>query len=210
VRRFSLVQRVGLFAACVAALVGVLFVAALFAILSLRQAESRESRSKDVTVAALRVRSRTADLESALRGYVLSANPRFVEIFRQNKAGVPGDLANLLKLVQNDPSRHALASSVASELHNYLIDYADNVLFLASVSRGAAAGPASGSEAKRRIGQINGTLDELLAAEDERAQQASAHARNVIDFAASIRAAAFAVRRRSIGSIPSRTRRRRR
>ena len=192
-RRFSLVQRVGLFAACVAALVGVLFVAALFAILSLRQAESRESRSKDVTVAALRVRTRTADLESSLRGYVLSANPRFVELFHQTRAGMPGDLANLLKLVQNDPPRHALANSVASELQNYLIDYADNVLFLASVSRGAAAGPAAGSEAKRRIGQINGTLNQLLAAEDEQAQLASAHARKVVDTAVGVGIAAIIV-----------------
>ena len=112
-RRFSLVQRVGLFAACVAALVGVLFVAALFAILSLRQAESQESRSKDVTVAALRVRTRTADLESALRGYVLSANPRFVGLFRQTRAGAPADIANLLRLVQNDPPRRALAKTVS-------------------------------------------------------------------------------------------------
>ena len=138
-RRFSLVPRVGLFAASVAALVGVLFVAALFAILSLRQAESRESRSKDVTVAALRVRTRTADLESALRGYVLSANPRFVGIFRQTRAGVPADLGNLLKLVQDDPPRRTLADGVANELHDYLIDYADNVFLIASVSRGAAA-----------------------------------------------------------------------
>ena len=130
-RRFSLVQRVGLFAACVAALVGVLFVAALFAILSLRQAESRESRSKDVTVAALRVRTRT------------SAN------YMQQSSG-----------------------------------HWDNVFLIASVSRGAAAGPAAGSEAKRRIGQINGTLDHLLAAEDQRAQQASAHARKVVERAA--------------------------
>jgi signal transduction histidine kinase len=192
-RRFSLVPRVGLFAASVAALVGVLFVAALFAILSLRQAESRESRSKDVAVAALRVRTRSADLESALRGYVLSVNPRFIGIFRETRAGVPGDVSNLLKLVQNDPPQHARAISVANELHSYLIDYADPVIAIVQVSRGAAASGAAGGEAKRRLGEINGTLDGLLSAENERAQEASAHARRVVDTAVGVGIAAIIV-----------------
>ena len=192
-RRFSLTQRVGLFAACVAALVGVLFVAALFAILSLRQAESRESRSKDITVAALHVRTRSADLESALRGYVLSGNPRFVGLFHQTRAGVPADVSNLLKLVQDDPPQRALANRVAGELQGYLIDYADNVILIAQVSRGAAAGSAAGGEAKRRLGEINGSLDMLLAAENQRALQASAHARKVVDTAVGVGIAAIIV-----------------
>jgi signal transduction histidine kinase len=193
VKRLSLVQRVGLFAACVAALVGVLFVAALFAILSLRQAESRESRSKDIAVAALHVRTRSADLESALRGYVLSANPRFVEIFRQSRAGVPGDVSNLQELVQDDPPQSTRADRVASELHGYLVDYADNVIAIAKVSRGAAASSAAGSEAKFRLGEINGTLDALLAAENERAQQASTHARKVVETAVGVGIAAIII-----------------
>ena len=192
-RRLSLVQRVGLLAAGIAALVGILFVAALFAILSLRSAEARESRSSDVTVAALQVRTLSADLESALRGYVLSNNPRFVSIFHANRAKVPSEVGHLLSLVKNDPPQRVRAQRVASELHGYLIDYADNVIVIAQIAHAVATGQAAGSEAKRRIGEINGTLDELLAAEDLRARQASTHARNVANVAVGIGIAAIVV-----------------
>lgn len=190
-KRLSLVQRVGLLAAGVAALVGVLFVAALLAILSLRKAEARESRSKDVTVATLRVRSLSADLESALRGYVLSANPRFVTLFQDARARVPRDVANLRELVRNDPPQRARADRVKSELNGYLTDYADNVIVIAQVARNVARGQAAGSEAKRRLGEINGTLNELLAAENQRARQASAHARDVANKAVGVGIAAI-------------------
>ena len=192
-RRLSLVQRVGLFAASVAALVGVLFVAALFAILSLRQAEARESHSKDVTVATLQLRTLSADLESALRGYVLSSNPRFVGIFNQSRAHVPGDVQHLLTLVRDDPPQSERATNVANELHDYLVDYADAVIVIMQYSRSAASSRAAGSEAKRRLGEINGNLDTLLAAENERAQEASAHARKLVDTAVGVGIAAIIV-----------------
>ena len=195
-RRLSLVQRVGLFAASVAALVGVLFVAALFAILSLRQAEARESHSKDVTVATLQLRTLSADLESALRGYVLSSNPRFVGIFNQSRAHVPGDVQHLLTLVRDDPPQSERATNVANQLHDYLVDYADAqraVIVIMQYSRSAASSRAAGSEAKRRLGEINGNLDTLLAAENERAQEASAHARKLVDTAVGVGIAAIIV-----------------
>ncbi len=192
-RRLSLVQRVGLLAAGIAALVGILFVAALVAILSLRNAEARESRSKDVTVATLRVRTLSADLESALRGYVLSANPRFVVIFQTARARVPADVGRLRDLVRDDPPQRVRAQRVENELQGYLVDYADNVIFLAQLSRAAATGQAAGSEAKRRIGEINGTLDELLAAENRRAGNASAHARDVANVAVGVGIGAIVV-----------------
>src|SRR5439155_17639207 len=169
------VQRVGLFAAGVAALVGILFVAALIAILSLRSAESRESHSKDVSVAALRVKARSADLESALRGYVLSENPRFLGLFRAARARVHGDVGTLRGLVRDDPPQRVRADQATAELNGYVMDYAENVIVIEHVAHKVAAGQAAGAEGKRRIDEINGTLQQLLAAENGRARQASAH-----------------------------------
>jgi signal transduction histidine kinase len=189
-RRLSLVSRVGLLAAGVAAVVGILFFVALLAILSLRNAESRESHSKDVTVATLRVKTLSADLESALRGFVLSANPRFVDMFHAARAREPADVAKLRALVRNDRPQRARADRAATELHDYVVDYANNVIVIAQISRAAATGRAAGSEAKRRIGAINGTLDALLAAEDRRDRGATAHARRVANIAVAVGIAA--------------------
>jgi two-component system phosphate regulon sensor histidine kinase PhoR len=192
-RRFSLVHRVGFVAASVAALVGILFAAAVIAILSLRHAEARESRSKDVTVATLQVRTLSSDLESALRGYVLSRNPRFRELFRVARAKVPDELANLQRLVHNDPPQLARADRAAAELRAYLSDYAQNVFYIAQFAPAQARGQAAGQDGKRRIGEINGALDELLTAENNRAERATTHARTIANEAVGVGIGALVV-----------------
>jgi len=177
----------------IAALVGVLFAAALIAILALRNANARESHSKDVTVATLQVKTVSADLDSALRGYVLSGNPRFLTLFRDAQGRVPNEIGDLRSLVRQDAPQRLRAASAARELHQYLTDYALNVIAIAQISRAAAAGPAAGSEGKRRTDEIRQTLNGLLAVEDRRASEASAHGRAVANDALGVGVGALLV-----------------
>jgi signal transduction histidine kinase len=192
-RPISLVRRVALVAAGIAALVGIAFAAALIAILSLRHADARESHSKDVTAATLRVRALSADLDSALRGFALSGDRRFLTLFSASRARVPNDLGALQALVHTDLPQSRRSLLVRGELRSYLTDYADNVITIAQVSPVAARGPAAGAEDKRRTDQIKATLNELLAAENLRAQKASAHARSVANIAIEVGIVALAV-----------------
>ena len=123
-RRFSLVSRVGLLASVVALVVGVIVAAALLAILSLRRAEQREARAKDVTVSTLRVQTLAVEIQSSLRGYVLSRNPRFLTTYHQARAQLPGALSQLDRLVVDDPIQLRRAHSAAADLGSYIRDYA--------------------------------------------------------------------------------------
>jgi signal transduction histidine kinase len=192
-RSFSLVRRVALVATGIAVLVGIAFGAALIAIVALRQANARETRSKDVTVATLRVRAVSSDLDSALRGYVLTGDKRFLTLFDTTRARVPGETRILVGLVHSDLPQSRRALRVARDLNNYLTDYADNVIVIASVSRSAARGTAAGAEDNRRTSEIKGTLTQILAAEDSRARRASSHARSVTKIAIAIAVGALAV-----------------
>jgi signal transduction histidine kinase len=192
-RSFSLVRRVALVAAGIAVLVGIAFTAALIAILALRQADARESRSKDVTVATLRVRALSSDLDSALRGYVLTGSKRFLTLFDTSRARVPRETDELVSLVHSDIPQSRRALAVRSQLNSYLTDYADNVIVIEQVSRQAARSTAAGKEDKRRTTQITATLNSILTAEDSRAQRASAHAREVTRIAIYVGIAALAV-----------------
>jgi signal transduction histidine kinase len=185
-RSVSLVRRVALVAAGLALLVGIAFAAALVAIISLRRSDARESRSKDVTVAALRVQADASDLESALLGYALSGRSRFLSVFNASRARVPDDTANLRALVRGDPVQSRRALAAQTELNSYLTDYAQNIIVIVKISRKAAQAPAAGVEDKKRTEQIRGTLDAILASEDSRARSASAHARNVANVALGI------------------------
>ena len=93
-KRLSLVGRVALLASVVALVVGVIVASALVAILSLRHSEARESQAKDVTVATLRVQELAVEIQSSLRGYVLSENPRlnprFLTLLKTQRDQLPG------------------------------------------------------------------------------------------------------------------------
>ena len=80
-KRLSLVGRVTVLATAVAIGVGVMFVAALLAILSLRSAENQEKKSAAITVATLRVENLSVDVGSAVRGYALSRDQRFKDLY---------------------------------------------------------------------------------------------------------------------------------
>ena len=196
-RNRSLVSRVVFVASCVAALVGVLFAVALFAILSLRHAESRESQSKDVAVQTLRVRSLYADLEASLRGYVLSESastrPQFLASFRSARVRVPTELRRLRALVANDSTQRARVDDVQAELNRYFEDYASNIIRIAQVNSAAARGPAAGDEAKHYSQAIDGTLDALLNTENHRVTSLSSHARRIANVALGIGVAALVI-----------------
>ena len=192
-RNASLARRVSFVAAGVAALVAVLVGASLLAVLSLRNAERRETRSKDVAVASLHVRTLAADLESALRGYALSDNSRFLALFRAARARVPVETGRLSKLVADDPVQLHRSELVRSQLNDYVHDYAENVIVIAQISRNAARGTAANDEGKRRTGDIKRTLDALLTDENARAQRTSAHARTLSNVAVGVGIGALAV-----------------
>jgi signal transduction histidine kinase len=189
----SLVRRVIFLAVGIALLVGIAFAAALLAILSLRHADARESRSKDVTAATLRIRAVSADLDSALRGYVLSGDSRFLVLFDASRARVPKETGVLQALVHDDIPQSRRSLLVRQQLHDYLLDYADNLITIAQISRSTARGQAAGEEDKRRTREIKATLSQILAVEDFRAQQASAHARSVTKFAIVVGVVSLAV-----------------
>ena len=88
-KRLSLVGRVTVLATAVALVVGVMFVAALLAILSLRSAENQEKQSAARTVATLRVENLSVDVGSAVRGYALSRNARFLDLYHTARDRLP-------------------------------------------------------------------------------------------------------------------------
>ncbi len=182
-KRLSLVGRVALLASVVALVVGVIVASALVAILSLRHSEARESQAKDVTVATLRVQELAVEIQSSLRGYVLSENPRlnprFLTLLKTQRDQLPGALGQLDKLVADDSVQLRRAHDAAGELTGYLRDYVDNVIVIAKISPADARGSASGDEDRLRTQQIHQTLGQILATENTRSEHRAVHTRAV-------------------------------
>ena len=178
-RPLSIVNRIALGAGVVAVLLAIMVIASLLAIVSLRRAESREARSQDVTVAALQIRSSTAELDSSLRGYVLTRNPQFLVFFRAARQQLAPELRRLRTLVADAPAQRARAADVSAAVTGYLRDYAGNVIVIAQISWPAARSKAANNEGKRRTEAIRQPLAAIAAAERTNTRRASRHARGL-------------------------------
>src|SRR5436189_94222 len=82
----------------VAAVVGVIFLVVLLAVASLRRSADREARSKDVTAATLTLQTLAGDVETGVRGYVLTARPQFLQAYKTARATWPAAAARLERL----------------------------------------------------------------------------------------------------------------
>jgi signal transduction histidine kinase len=179
VKRFSVVERVVAVAASVAVLVSIVVAGALVAVVSARHAESRQTHAKDVTEQTLRVENLAVELESAVRGYTLSGNVRFLRLFGNARDSLSPQLARLQKLVADDEPQLARVQAAGKQLNSYVSDYAEPVIHIRDVSPAAARGEVSGNVDKFRSQEIRATLGSILAAEDARSAAAARHAQSV-------------------------------
>ncbi|MDX6475633.1 MAG: hypothetical protein QOH95_1144, partial [Gaiellaceae bacterium] len=178
-RRLSLVGRVIVFSATVALVVAVVVASALIAIVSLRHAEARETRAKDVTVATLRVENIAFDLESSLRGYAITGNPRFLSLFDDAQAAMPSALGHLKTLVRDDRPQLRRARAADGFLRAYVRDYAQPVIRFRQFAPGIARSRTSSDEDRRRARDIRGPLSTILGVEQSRSAARAGHARSV-------------------------------
>jgi signal transduction histidine kinase len=192
-KRLSLVGRVVVLASGVAMVIVLIVAAALIAIISLRRAEARESRAKDVTAATLRVENIAFDLESSLRGYTLSGSPRFLILFTDARTAMPGALRRLETLVGDDPQQLQRARATRDFLRAYVTDYAEPVIMIRKWSPEVARSSAAGAEDRRRAHEIRGTLGTILAVEQQRSDARSRHARDVARYAIAVGSVALAL-----------------
>ena len=192
-KRLSLVGRVVALASAVAMVVVLVVATALVAIVSLRRAEARESRAKDVTAATLRAENVAFDLESSLRGYVLSGSPRFIVLFNDARTTMPLALGRLTTLVTDDPKQLERAQETERLLRAYVADYAQPVIKIRRLSPGVALSPASLDEDRRRANEIRGTFNTILSVEEQRSVARSKHAREVARVAVFVGSVALAL-----------------
>jgi signal transduction histidine kinase len=179
VRRESLVTRVVALAVLVAVVVGAIFLVFVLAATSIRRSADKETRSKDVTVGLLRLETLAADLESGIRGYVLTGQRRFLAPYNRAKTQWPAATKRFRALVEKDPEQRARVDLVSREVDQYFTDYAEPVLMLMEFAPTAARDEASSNERKRRVDQIRKQLDRMLATETVRSRERAASADRV-------------------------------
>jgi signal transduction histidine kinase len=168
VRSTSLATRMIVASAVVAAIIAGIFTAFLVATVQLRHSTGKATRSKDVSLAALRLEASVAELDTAFRGYVLTQQPRFADSIRRARRELPLRITAVRRLAAGNPAQERRARGLAGEIRSYVDDYIVPFLAIAHVDPAAARSSVATLEGKRRTDDIRALSRRFLAVDSQR------------------------------------------
>ena len=163
----SVGRRILLASVVLSLLVSVAFATLILAINALRDATEREARSSDVTTATLRLEKLVVDLETGLRGLVLTGNERFLDPYTIARAELPRRLPEFEQLAERDTTQQRRAQRLALLIREYVRDYLTPLVAIARVDRRAANTPIATREGRVRTDEIRALFRRFLAIEEQ-------------------------------------------
>ncbi len=161
----SIGRRILLASVVLSLLVSAAFVTLILAINALRDATEREARSGDVTTATLRLEKLVVDLETGLRGLVLTGNGRFLQPYTVARVELPGRLSEFEELVEPNTLQDRRARRLAGLIREYVRDYLAPLVAIARVDRRAANTPIATREGRVRTDEIRALFRRFLTVE---------------------------------------------
>ena len=168
VRSTSLATRMIVASAVLAAIVAGIFTAFLVATVELRHSTGKATRSKDVSLAALRLEAAVAELETSLRGYVLTREPRFLEPLGRARRELPLRITAVRRLALGNPAQERRARGLAGEIRSYVDEYVIPLVAIARADPAAARSSVATLEGKRRTDDIRARFRRFLTVDSQR------------------------------------------
>ena len=182
----SLSMRMLAASAVLAVLVIVVFAVLIQAVRALDDATTREAHAKDVTAATLRLEKLVIDMETGLRGLLLTGNERFLQPWKKARADLDGQLAAFERLASTNPAQMRHALKIATEIRQYREEYSIPVVNQAREDSAAARSSLAREEGKTRTDEIRDDFARFLAAEDALAASSASSANREADRAVAL------------------------
>src|SRR5215204_5261273 len=159
-----------------AALVAGVFAVLIYAVVTLDNAREREAATKDVRTALVGLEKLVIDLETGLRGVVLTGDARFLQPARAAGRQVDLRAGELERLVADNPTQLQRVRELRLAINSYVGDYLEPMVNLAQENIAAVRQTLARVEAKRRTDDIRRSFNELQSTEDRRAAASAATA----------------------------------
>ena len=144
--------------------VGASFAFSLVAIFEQRDWERQASGSLDELAVLNDLERLVVDMETGLRGFVITHAEPFLEPFDEARGAFP-DRAEDLKGLTDDPVQHPLAQQIDADVESYIDDYALPLVAAARRDDPAASSVAATQQGKELVDDVRAEFDRYRAAE---------------------------------------------
>jgi signal transduction histidine kinase len=105
-------------------------------------------------------------LQSGLRDFVLTGNREALNPWREARAALPEELKSFRSLASTSPDQRRRATDLASQIHQYVEDYSENVVTLVRLLPAATRTEVVKNEGTRRTELIREQFAKFLRAEN--------------------------------------------
>lgn len=177
----SLSSRVIAGSAVLAVVVAAAFGVLIYAVSSLDDATKRERHAKAVTAASLQVENLVLDLESGLRGFIVTRDPNALDPWRSARRELPAKLKAFERLSTTSPAQRRRASELSTLINEYLYDYSIPVVRLVREVPSATRTDDVKYEGAIRISQISNKFSQFLQTENRLAATSTSTAQRRFD-----------------------------
>jgi signal transduction histidine kinase len=137
----------------------------LSSVADLPESERRVRRSQEVLVVANHLERLVVDLETGLRGFVITGQAVFLQPAETAQAAFPQRAATLKQLVADNPAQLARAQRIVQATSSYIDDYFIPVRDAARRDPASARTEAVTAEGKRRVDAIRSDFDQFIGSE---------------------------------------------
>jgi signal transduction histidine kinase len=142
---------------------------------------ARDTREELIVLDA--VEKLVIDLETGLRGFVITRDERFLAPWDEARAALPARLRELERVVADNPRQSRRARQLATSVRQYITDYGVPLIAAARRNAPSARGVEVTDEGKRRVdalraefADLRGTERTLITEEQDRADAAARRA----------------------------------
>jgi len=165
--RKRITARVLLLSATVAVLLGTALGLLIVTVASQRGAAREAFRSQEALITASRLQGSLVRIENGVRGFAASGRERFLEPAEAALERYPRQLRRLDGLVSDEPVELRTLDDLEMRIDDYVALWARPLISLARDEPASARSVLVTNAGRERLGEIDGTIDELVALKRE-------------------------------------------
>jgi signal transduction histidine kinase len=152
--------------AILALLVAAAFGVLVFAVTTLDDATKRERHARAVSAQTLQLEKLVLDLDTGLRGFVLTGKKDLLAPWMSARSALPQRLKTFQRLASTTPAERRRAATLVNSINQYVNDYAVPVVVIAQTNPAASRTQVVSEEGALQLASVRNRFADFLAKEN--------------------------------------------